>query len=279
MEQTSLNFTTVRPVSPPAAYLGGKRQLAERISSIIEQIPHALYAEPFVGMGGVFFRRKLIPKCEVINDRSGDVANLFRILQRHYQPLMDHMRFQLFSRREFDCLAAADPATLTDIEKAARFLYLQRSAFAGKIVGRHFGADLTRPARFNMKTLRGTLEEVHDRLCGVTIENLDWQNFINRYDRPGTLFYLDPPYYGNEGDYGKDAFSRDQFTEMATRLKSIKGRFMISLNDCEGVREIFKDFQFVPVGLTYTVRGGGGKDVGEVIIMDGKGQVGNLPLG
>ncbi|OLP44663.1 DNA adenine methylase [Rhizobium oryziradicis] len=279
MEQTSLNFTTVRPVSPPAAYLGGKRQLAERISSIIEQIPHTLYAEPFVGMGGVFFRRKLIPKCEVINDRSGDVANLFRILQRHYQPLMDHMRFQLFSRREFDNLAAMDPETLTDIERAARFLYLQRSAFAGKIVGRHFGADLTRPARFNMKNLRGALEEVHDRLCGVTIENLDWQDFITRYDRPGTLFYLDPPYFGNEGDYGKDAFSRDQFTQMATRLKTIKGRFMISLNDCEGVREIFKDFQFIPVGLTYTVRGGGGKDVGEVIIMDGKSEVGNLPLG
>ncbi|OLP44755.1 DNA adenine methylase [Rhizobium oryziradicis] len=277
--QESLNFTTVRPVSPPAAYLGGKRQLAERISSIIEQIPHTLYAEPFVGMGGVFFRRKLIPKCEVINDRSGDVANLFRILQRHYQPLMDHMRFQLFSRREFDNLAAMDPETLTDIERAARFLYLQRSAFAGKIVGRHFGADLTRPARFNMKNLRGALEEVHDRLCGVTIENLDWQDFITRYDRPGTLFYLDPPYYGNESDYGKDAFNRDQFTQMAARLKTIKGRFMISLNDCEGVREIFKDFQFVPVGLTYTVRGGGGKDVGEVIIMDGKSEVGNLPLG
>jgi DNA adenine methylase len=277
--QESLNFTTVRPVSPPAAYLGGKRRLAERISSIIEQIPHTLYAEPFVGMGGVFFRRKLIPKCEVINDRSGDVANLFRILQRHYQPLMDHMRFQLFSRREFDNLAAMDPKTLTDIERAARFLYLQRSAFAGKIVGRHFGADLTRPARFNMKNLRGALEEVHDRLCGVTIENLDWQDFITRYDRPGTLFYLDPPYYGNESDYGKDAFNRDQFTAMAARLKSIKGRFMISLNDCEGVREIFRDFRLIPVGLTYTVRGGGGKDVGEVIIMDGKSEVGNLPLG
>jgi DNA adenine methylase len=279
MEQTTLNFTTVRPVSPPAAYLGGKRQLAERISSIIEQIPHTLYAEPFVGMGGVFFRRKLIPKCEVINDRSGDVANLFRILQRHYQPLMDHMRFQLTSRQEFARLSAIDPTTLTDIERAARFLYLQRLSFGGKIVGRNFGVDTTGPARFNTNRLRNVLEEVHHRLSGVVVENLDWQDFITRYDRPGTLFYLDPPYYGNEGDYGKDAFNREQFTEMAIRLKSIKGRFMISLNDCEGVREIFKDFQFVPVGLTYTVRGGGGKDVGEVIIMDGKGGVGNLPLG
>jgi DNA adenine methylase len=278
MEQTSLNFTSVRPVSPPAAYLGGKRQLAERISSIIEQIPHTLYAEPFVGMGGVFFRRKLIPKCEVINDRSSDVATLFRILQRHYSFFMDLMKFQITSRREFERLAATDPSTLTDLERAARFLYLQRLSFGGKVVGRSFGVDTTGPARFNISRLGMILEEVHERLSGVVIENLNWQDFINRYDRPGTLFYLDPPYYGNEGDYGKDAFSRDQFTEMATRLKTIKGRFMISLNDCEGVREIFKDFQFVTVGLTYTVRGGAGKDVGEVIIMDGKEGVGNLPL-
>lgn len=52
---------------------------------------------------------------------------------------------------------------------------------------------------------------------------------------------------------------------------------MILLNDCEGACEIFKDLQFAPVGLTYTVCGGGGKDVGEVIILDRKGEVRNLP--
>ncbi|MUO77883.1 DNA adenine methylase [Agrobacterium vitis] len=276
--QHALNFTSVRPVSPPAAYLGGKRQLAERLASIIEQIPHALYAEPFVGMGGVFFRRRLIPKCEVINDRSGDVATLFRILQRHYPFFMDLMKFQITSRREFERLVATDPSTLTDLERAARFLYLQRLSFGGKVVGRSFGVDTSGPARFNISRLGVVLEEVHERLSGVVIENLDWAKFIERYDRPGTLFYLDPPYFGNEGDYGRDAFNRQRFTEMAERLKSVKGRFIISLNDCEGVREVFKNFQFVTVGLTYTVRGGAGKDVGEVIIMDGKEDVENLPL-
>ncbi|MBB4952784.1 DNA adenine methylase [Agrobacterium vitis] len=265
-------------MSPPAAYLGGKRQLAERLASIIEQIPHTLYAEPFVGMGGVFFRRKLIPRSEVINDRSGDVATLFRVLQRHYPYFMDLMKFHITSRREFERLVATDPVTLTDLDRAARFLYLQRLSFGGKVVGRSFGVDTTGPARFNISRLSVILEEVHERLSGVVIENLDWQDFVNRYDRPATLFYLDPPYCGNEGDYGKDAFSRDQFTEMAERLKSIKGRFMISLNDCEPVREIFQDFQFVTVGLTYSVRGGAGKEVGEVIIMDTKGDVENLPV-
>jgi len=274
------HFTAVRPVSPPAAYLGGKKQLAQRVASILEQIPHSIYAEPFVGMGGVFFRRSLVPKSEVINDRSGDVATLFRILQRHYPQFMEVMKFQLTSRREFERLAATDPSTLTDLERAARFLYLQRLAFGGKIVGRSFGVDTTGSARFNLARLGIILEEVHERLTGVVIENLDWSDFIGRYDRPETLFYLDPPYYGNEGDYGKDAFSRETFGAMAERLATIKGRFIISLNDCPGVREVFSAFPMISVGLTYTVRGGTGKDVGEVIILDGKDpKPANLPLG
>jgi DNA adenine methylase len=273
-------FTAVRPVSPPSAYLGGKKQLAQRVASILEQIPHGMYAEPFVGMGGVFFRRNLVPKSEVINDRSGDVATLFRILQRHYPQFMEVMKFQLTSRREFDRLTATDPSTLTDLERAARFLYLQRLAFGGKIMGRSFGVDTTGPARFNLNRLGIILEEVHERLSGVVIENLDWLEFIGRYDRPETLFYLDPPYYGNEGDYGKDAFSRSTFTAMAERLATIKGRFIISLNDCAGVREVFSAFPMISVGLTYTVRGGVGKNVGEVIILDGKDpKPANLPLG
>ncbi|MBT9373168.1 DNA adenine methylase [Rhizobium sp. CSW-27] len=273
------DFTGVRPVTPPAPYLGGKKQLAQRIASLLEQMPHTLYAEPFVGMGGVFFRRTLIPRSEVINDRSGDVATVFRILQRHYPQRMEVMKFQLTSRREFERLAATDPTTLTDLERAARFLYLQRLSFGGKITGRSFGVDTSGPARVNIARLSTILEEVHERLSGVVIENLDWSDFIDRYDRPDTLFYLDPPYWGCENDYGKNVFSRDTFAEMADRLSRIKGRFMISLNDCAGVRETFARFPMVSVGLTYTVSGGSGKDVGEVIILDGRHPMpANMPL-
>lgn len=81
---------TMRPVSParpPAAYIGGKKQLAARLIALIEGVEHHTYAEPFIGMGGVFLRRKLAPKAEVINDISADVATLFRVLQRHYAAL------------------------------------------------------------------------------------------------------------------------------------------------------------------------------------------------
>lgn len=264
------NFQTVRPVSPPAAYIGGKRQLAQRLAAMIEQIPHRRYAEPFVGMGGVFFRRQLAPRHEVINDRSGDVATLFRILQRHYPQFMEVMRFQLTSRREFERLVACDPVTLTDLERAARFLYLQRLSYGGKVTGRNFGVDATGPARFNLTRLAPVLEEVHERLAGVVIENLDWREFIDRYDDESAMFYLDPPYYGNERDYGEGVFRRKDFAEMADRLARLKGRFIVSLNDRPEVRQIFSKFPMLDVGLTYTIAGGQGKEVGEVIIVDNK---------
>ncbi|WP_265518984.1 DNA adenine methylase [Nitratireductor luteus] len=276
--QENFCFQSVEPVSPPASYLGGKKQLAGRISSLLEQIPHSVYAEPFVGMGGVFFRRRLAPRSEVVNDRSGDVATLFRILQRHYPQFMETLKFQITSRREFERLAACDPTTLTDLERAARFLYLQRLAFGGKVRGRSFGVDVTGGGRFNLTRLSSILDAVHERLAGVVIENLDWLDFIVRYDRPETLFYLDPPYFGNECDYGKDAFKREDFLSIAAHLASISGRFVLSLNDRPEVREIFGAFKIVSVPVTYTVSGGKGSDVREVIVMDRKEPVvANMP--
>lgn len=245
----------VSPVNPAAAYVGGKRNLAKRIIARIEAIPHECYAEPFVGMGGVFLRRSLVPKAEVINDASRDVATFFRILQRHYPQFMDALRFQITSRSAFERLCQTDPDTLTDLERAARFLYVQRLSYGGKVAGRSFGVD-TR-ARFNLNTLGSRLEELHERLAGVVIECLDVEEFLRRYDKDTTFFYLDPPYHGSEGYYGKDLFSREDFTRLARALAGLKGRFLLSINDCPEIRATFKGFDLEEVETTYTVRGAG----------------------
>jgi len=257
---------TVEPIKPIAPYVGGKIKLASRICQIIDQTEHRTYAEPFLGMGGIFFRRRKKPKAEFINDRAGDIVNLFRILQRHYRPFMDILKFQLCSRAEFDRLKATDPETLTDLERAARFLYLQRAAFGGKVTGRNFGISLTCPARFDLTKLENMLEAVHGRLAGVTIENLDWLNFINRYDRPETLFYLDPPYFGTEKYYGKDLFSRDQFALLADRLSSIKGKFIFSINDVPQIRQTFSNFVIAEAKTIYCVGNNKSKQAAELII-------------
>lgn len=257
----------VSPVSPAAPYIGGKRVLSKAIIRRINATDHDGYAEPFVGMGGIFLRRTMQPRMEAINDISGDVANLFRILQRHYPQFMETLRFQITSRREYERLLRTDSTTLTDLERAARFLYLQRLAFGGKVSGRNFGVDKTSGARFNLLKLAPLLEDIHERLAGVVIECLPWRTFIERYDRRGMLFYLDPPYWGNEKDYGADAFGREQFAEMAMALRSLQGTFIMSLNAAPGVFETFSGFSIEEVDCTYSISGRGhSKAVKEVLI-------------
>ncbi|MEM7644247.1 MAG: DNA adenine methylase [Pseudomonadota bacterium] len=257
----------VRAVKPVAPWLGGKKNLARRITGILDRIPHTTYAEPFVGMGGIFLRRSMRPKCEVINDYGRDVSNLFRILQRHYPQFLEHLRFQLTTRFEFERLVDTDPSTLTDLERAARFLYLQRTAFGGKVSGRNFGVAKERPGRFNLTTLEPMLEELHQRLAGTVIECLDFGDFMGRYDGPQTLFYLDPPYWGNEGDYGKGSFCRADFERLADVLAGLEGAFLMSLNDTHGVRQTFRVFHVQEVKVTYTVgQAGRGAKRGELLI-------------
>jgi len=264
----------VRPLSPLAAYIGGKKQLSGLIIERIEAIPHDTYAEAFLGMGGVFLRRRSAPRAEVVNDWSRDVSTFFRILQRHYVPFLEMMKFQLTVRAEFERLAAVDPDTLTDLERAARFLYLQRTAYGGKVSGRTFGVDSGASGSFNVTKLGPLLEALHERLAGVTIERLPYSSFITRYDRPDTLFYLDPPYWGCEDDYGAGAFTRADFGRLARQLSGIQGRFILSLNDVEPVRAIFAAFHMEPVELTYSISGG--QAPAKELLISNVGAVGRL---
>lgn len=225
-----------------------------------------VYAEVFVGMGGVFLRRSKRPKAEVINDWSEDVATFFRVLQHHYVAFLEMLRFQITSRANFERLMRQDPSTLTDLQRSARFLYLQRLSFGGKVAGRSFGAVYDAPARFDVTRLQPVLEAIHERLAAVAIERLPWQSFIDRYDRPGTLFYLDPPYFGSEGDYGAELFGRDEFETMAERLRTIRGRFILSLNDHPEVRRIFDGFDFREEDVAYSLSSNNGHTARELII-------------
>lgn len=256
----------IKPVSPVAGYVGGKRLLAKTITNLISTIEHDCYAEPFVGMGGIFLRRKTMAKCEIINDYSRDVITLFRILQQHYSYFIDYLKFQLASRAEFDRLKSLDPDTLTDIQRAARFLYLQRLAFGGKVDKRSFGVDKTSGARFDVTRLVPMLDDLHQRLSRVVIECLGYGDFIQRYDGAKTLFYMDPPYWGSEGYYGKNAFSRDDFAKLADILSQMHGKFILSLNDTAGVRETFGSFNIVPVSTIYSLNGAKPKETEEVLI-------------
>lgn len=267
------NLTSVRPVSPAAPYIGGKRNLAARICSMIAAVPHDIYVEPFVGMGGVFLRRSLRPSVEVINDLSGDVATLYRVLQEHYPYFIDMLRWRISSRSEFERLLAIPAERLTDLQRAARFLYLQRLAFGGKVAGRSFGVSKATPGRFDITKLEPMLADINERLAGVVVEQLPYAEVIRLYDSESTLFYLDPPYWGCEKDYGRDAFERADFERLADMLAGIAGSFILSINDTEGAREVFARFDIETIETTWTIGANseaGSKRVTELIVSAGR---------
>lgn len=268
----NMGLHAVEPARPLAGYVGGKKQLAKRLCAMIVATPHSLYAEAFVGMGGVFFRRRAAPKVEVINDASRDIATFFRVLQRHHQALQDMLRWQITSRAEWERLTATPPETLTDLERAARFIYLQRLAFGGKVAGRSFGISATTPAKFDVTKIAPMLAEAHERLAGVTIECLGWRDFLVRWDRPGALFFLDPPYWGSEDYYGKSMFPRTDHEDLAGVLKGLKGRFILTMSDRPETRAIYgRAGRIETAELSYQVSGGDNTRGAREIIVSGGG--------
>jgi DNA adenine methylase len=146
---------------------------------------------------------------------------------------------------------------LTDIQRAARFFYLQQHAFGGKVSGQTWGTATTAPP-VNLLRIEENLSAAHLRLAQAYIENMDWAKCMERYDRPHTLFYLDLPYWQTEG-YGVD-FGLDQYEKMAAIMSSLKGKAILSINDHPDIRRIFSAFQMETVPIQYHV-GGGGKAV------------------
>jgi DNA adenine methylase len=248
-----------KPIVP---WIGGKRRLAKYI---LPKFPeHKCYVEPFCGAAALFFM-KVPSKTEVINDINGELVNLYRVVKHHLEELCKEYKRSLISREMFDWAKITPPETLTDIQRAARFFYLQKLSFGGKVQGQTFGTAPSAPPKLNFTRIEEDLSLAHWRLSRVYVEHLDWQKCIKKYDREYTLFYCDPPYWETEG-YGVD-FELDQYQVMADLAKRIKGKIIISVNDHPAMREAFAGLTIDTVDITYTVGGAkGAKKRQELII-------------
>ena len=222
-------------------------------------------------MGGVFLRRATRAPIEVVNDRHGEVVNLFRVVREHPDALAREFDPQVASRQEFARLVRTPPDTLTDIQRAARFAYLQALAFGGKPArtAGDFATSPHRRSRFSAARMRRLVAAAARRLDGVVIEQLDWSAVVDRYDTPETLFYLDPPYWGHETDYGAGLFSREDFARLADRVQDLQGRFLLSLNDRPETRALFQGCEIEAVETTYTASRGRGQRASELLISGG----------
>ena len=129
-----------------------------------------------------------------------------------------------------------------------------------------FGVAPTSGSRFSLARMEPILDAAHERLEGVVFESLDWAELIPRYDSPDTLFYLDPPYWGGENDYGKLMFERADFQRMADLLRDLQGKFILSINDVPEIREMFDGFHIEAVKLKYSISSGANTEASELII-------------
>jgi len=245
----------------PLSYIGGKRALAREIIAIFPK--HTTYVEAFAGGAQVLFHKEPSP-VEVLNDLDGEIVNLFRVCQLHYEELIRYLRFMVVSRKWHDLLKATDPSTLTDIQRAARHLYLLKNSYASLVLRLNYKCHVVQPPGFNPERVPQLIEEAHKRLARVQIECLPYEKILQHFDRPQTLFYLDPPYYARK--LYRYNLTHEDFVKMAGRLAGIEGKFVLSLNDTPEVREIFHRFKVKGIELPYTAQKIAGKRFKEVFI-------------
>lgn len=265
MANQNRSLTTQR--KSPLAWVGGKSKLT---STIIPLIPkHTCYVEVFAGAAWVLFRKDA-SKVEAINDINGDLICLYRVIQNHLEEFVRYFKWSLVSREEFARLQRIDESTLTDIQRAARFYYLVKNAFGAKIVSQSYGVSNSTKPRLNLLRLEEDLSEAHLRLSQVNIENLPYHELIKRYDGKDVFFYIDPPYWNCENDYGKNLFTKADFERLRDLLKDCQGKWLISINNVPEIRELFAGYEFKEVKTRYSISMNEGKQVTELLIANYK---------
>lgn len=240
--------------------VGGKAYLSQWLCSFLPE--HTLYCEPFAGGAKLLFSKKP-SKIEILNDIDNNLVNLYRVIQNNEKrhKLVDILNETPYSRSIFQSWKYGDKTALDDIEKVARYFFLCKASFAGDVERGGFAvpskATGRNPAMTYQKSI-DALEHIAKRLKGVTIECLDYQECIRRYDSPESLFYIDCPYYGHEDYYG-DSFTEKDHYELSSILHSIKAKVMLSHYECDTYNRLYSDW----CKYTYQSFKGSHKSTGE----------------
>ena len=242
-------------------YIGGKSILSNQILLMIPE--HKTYVEVFAGAAWLFFKKEP-SKIEIINDINHDLTTLYRVVKYHLEEFAKWFRWILIGREEYKLIKKQEPGSLTDIQRAARFYYLLRTGYGGKLDFNYVTSPQRRPP-INLIRLEEELSEAHLRLSGAYVENLPYETCIKRFDKPETFYYLDPPYYNCENYYGKGIFSKEDFKILRDALTNIKGKFIMSINDVPEIRELYKEFNIHEAKTRYSI-GQKSKKVVELLI-------------
>ena len=226
------------------AWVGGKKALRDEI---LARFPrnYKRYIEVFGGAGWVLFHKPPGNDFEVFNDFNGNLVNLYRCVREQPEALRNELRYMLNSRLDFEYMKGMlhSRAVLPDVRRAAYYYALIRYSYAAGTST--FGSQPH--AMWNNFPL---IESAAGRLQKVVIENKDCVKLIRQYDRPESFFYCDPPYYNADQYY--EAVSSDGFDHagLADALLGIKGKFLLSYNDCPEIRALYDRPGIVVEGIS-----------------------------
>ena len=247
-------------------YMGGKSKIAPTL--IIPNIPKDIetYVESFSGQFWVFFKMNLLDypnlKTIVYNDFNPLNYNLYRCVRNHQKLLeecenlivqqkdvfltdpickdnFDRFQKEIYSE---DLIIGDEP----NYEIAAKYVYVLTQVFSGANPEKSKFIDLKGKYHSKFTSFKNKLKDekwqrMFERIDFV--ENMDFEDVINKYDSPTTYFYNDPPYYiVGEGDYySNHDFDRGDHERLAICLKNIQGKFSLSYYDFVLLHEWFPE--------------------------------------
>lgn len=263
-------------MKPFFPWVGGKRSL---IGEIDPRIPaHHTFIEVFGGGGAVLFAKE-ISKFEIYNDFNGDLVNLFQVVKEKPLSFIDELGLlTINSRRDFFYLLSVienkeeiydgmdeeltqvdiafknekeykkvlnkiltTRANRKDVNRAVAFYRVLKTSYAAS--GTSWGGT---PIYMDLRKIYLEIMRAKDRLSRVVIENQSYEVLIPKHShKEDTFFYCDPPYYKTEEYYG--GFYPEDHQKLRDTLGDIKGKFLLSYNDCEYIRELYKDYHIVEV--------------------------------
>lgn len=242
-------------LKPIFGRVGSKFSLIEEILKVIP--PHTTYVEAFIGGGSIFWNKSPAKK-SVINDLDKELVDAYRNLKSaplsqlqqldyldkpadenndgYKTPAYKKIIAELVSN--LDKINSKSP----EAKKLLKYFKIIRGTFNQLGKGKIY-------KNIDFKPYIAKLDEYKRLIKDTTITNKDYIDVIKEYDSPDTFFFLDPPYENSDTLYKNDTIN---YEEMRDVLKSIKGKFLLTINDSPNIVNIFKKFNQKKVSVTNT---------------------------
>ena len=233
-------------------WVGGKHELRPKIATYIPS-DIKQYIEPFGGAGWVLFYKERWARYEIYNDLNSDLTNLFTMIKHHSEALVKEMEFMIPSEETFYTLKS-EFKPLTEIQRAARFLYLLSYSFSA--LQSNFVCSNNANIR-SLENLKAKILKLGQRLDRVMILNRDYEQVLEKYDGKDSFFYLDPPYFAYSKGLNK-VYKEIEHEKLAGILKNIKGKFLLSYNNDDYIKNLYSNFEIIHLSKSHKFSNGGG---------------------